>query len=145
MKRQLILIALLLAGTAGVSQAAPASDGVMNAPLNPTAAQAGHLLKVARVFLGYDQFGRPVYGYRHLPRVIVGYDRFGRPIYGRIFNNRPLFLHPRDYGVIVRPYRHDWDWGHRRWERRYEHRGDRFGERDFRRHEEYRRHDEDRR
>lgn len=146
MKRQLALVSFLFAGMAGISQAAPLPDGIVNATLDTHATQTGHLIKVARVFLGYDQFGRPVYGYQRLPRVIIGYNRFGRPIYGRIYNNRPLFLHPNDYGLVVRPFRRDWDWGHRRWNRGFEHRMDRgdrgfehrdHGDRDFRHHDEH--------
>jgi hypothetical protein len=121
MKAKVILAAACFAGAAGIAQAGTIPSPVTAPVYSGTAPQAGHLMKVARVLLGYDQFGRPVYGHRRLPRQIIGYDQYGRPIYGYVYNNQPLFLTPGAINRIFRPYNPGWNWGHRHWEHRDRH------------------------
>lgn len=125
MYKKLLMVAACFAGFTGLAQA----DSLL-LPVYAPAYQAGHFMPVARVFLGYDQFGRPIYGHRHLPRRVIGYDRFGRPVYGIIYNNEPLLPAFAIFNSIVRPYDTGWNWRHRHWDRgehlgwdRGEHRG----------------------
>lgn len=118
MYKKLLLTAACFAGMASIAQADTLLYPVY-APVYP----AGHVVRVARVFLGYDQFGRPVYGHRHLPRQIIGYDQFGRPVYGVVYNNEPLLPAFAIFNNIVRPYSAGWNWHQRHWDRG-EHRRD---------------------
>lgn len=117
MYKKLLLAVVCFTGIAGIAQA----DTIVT-PAYSAGYQTGHLMKVARVFLGYDEFGRPIYGHRRLPRQIIGYDRFGHPIYGVIYNNQPLAPALSIFNSIVRPYNSGWNWRHRHWDRG-EHRG----------------------
>lgn len=120
MKKQALVAALFLAGAAGLAQAGTQPADLV-VPSDTAALQAGHLMKVARVLLGYDADGNPIYGHEHLRRVIIGYDRWGHPIWGHLYHNRPLFLAPEVVATIVRPYSYDWDWGDRHWDRGHRH------------------------
>jgi hypothetical protein len=132
MYKKLLVAAACMAGAASIAQA----DTIVT-PANSIGYQAGHFMKVARVFLGYDQFGRPVYGHRHLPRQIIGYNRYGRPIYGVIYNNEPVAPALAIFNSIVRPYNNQWNWRHRHWDRG-EHRGGDYGEHHDRDHRDHR-------
>lgn len=139
MYKKIILAAACFAGMASLAQA----DTIVH-PAYSAGYQSGHLMNVARVFLGYDQFGRPVYGHEHLRRQIIGYDRAGRPVYGVIYNNQPVAPALAIFNSIVRPYNRGWNWGNRHWDRDahpgyYEHR-DHRDHGDYRDHRGYRDH-----
>lgn len=136
MYKKIILAAACFAGMAGLAQA----DTIVQ-PAYSAGYQSGHLITVARVFLGYDQFGRPVYGHEHLRHQIIGYDRAGHPIYGVIYNNQPLVPALSILNSIVRPYNSGWNWGNRHWDRN-DHRGyqDRHDYRDHRDNRDHRDH-----
>lgn len=133
MKKQVLLAALCIAGAAGLAQAGTQTADMV-VPSNTATFQAGHLMKVARVLLGYDAAGNPIYGHEHLRRQIIGYDRFGHPIWGHLYHNRPLFTSPDVVATIARPYNPHWDWRGHHWDRDW-HRNAFHGRHDWDRHD----------